>query len=173
MRSMSFPRLREAAVPLAAVLLGGCLYSFSGGGGLPANIETIYVPPVENRTNRFALTDPITQGLLEAVRGRLGARVAAEQAADAVIRVRITGYDDRAMNFEAQEGVGAEVFQRRVSVAASVEFIDLVRGDTIWSSTSVQGTGEYAPDQETEEAGIELAVENLIQKIVDGTQSQW
>lgn len=173
MRSMSFPTPREAAVPLAALLVGGCLYSFSGGGGLPANIETLYVPPVENRTSQFAITEQLTQGLLEAVRGRLGARVAAEPAADGVVRVRVTSYDNQAMNFAAQEGVGAEVFQRRVSIVASVEFIDQVRGDTIWSSSSVRGTGEYAPNEETEEVGVELAVENLIQQIIDGTQSQW
>lgn len=170
---MSFPMPRKATAVAAALLASGCLYSFSGGGGLPAHIETIYVPPVENRTSRFAITDQITQGLLDAVRGRLGARVAAEQAADAVIRVTITDYNDQAMNFEAREGVGAEVFQRRVSVGASVEFIDQLQGDTLWASRSVRGTGEYAPERETEDAGIELAVENLIQKIVDGTQSQW
>ena len=152
---MSFPMSRRATIAAAALLAAGCLYSFSGGGGLPSHIQTVYVPPVENLTNRFAITDQLTQGLLEAVRGRLGARVAAERAADAVSRV------------------GAEVFQRSVSVGASVEFVDQVRGDTLWTSSAVRGTGEYAPDQESEDAGIELAVENLIQKIVDGTQSQW
>lgn len=171
---MTFQTLRRAVPPLAAAgLLAGCMYTFSGGGGLPSDIETIYVPPVENTTNQFALSEPITQGLLEAIRGRLGGRVAAEEAADAVIRVRLTGYDNQAMNFAAREGVGAEVFQRRVSLRAAVEFIDQTQGDTIWSSSSVLGTGEYAPNEQTEEAGIELAVENLIQKIIDGTQSQW
>lgn len=173
MRSMNFPKLRRTAVPLAAALLAGCLYSFSGGGGLPADIETIYVPPVENRTSQFAISEPLTQGLLEAIRGRLGARVASAEAADAVVRVVVTGYDNQAMNFAAREGVGADVFQRRVSISAAVEFIDQVRGDTIWASSAVRGTGEYAPDDETEEAGVSLAVEDLIQKIVDGTQSQW
>lgn len=165
--------LRRAAVPATAILLAGCLYSFSGGGGLPADIETIFVPPVENRTSRFAVSDQVTQGLLEAVRGQLGGRVASEEAADAILRVTVTNFDEQALSFEAEEGVGANVFQRRISLAASVEFIDLVNGDTIWSSASVRGTGEYAPDEETEDVGIELAVENLIQKIIDGTQSQW
>lgn len=170
---MSFPMARRATIAATALLAAGCLYSFSGGGGLPSHIQTVYVPPVQNLTNRFAITDQLTQGLLEAVRGRLGARVAAEQAADAVIRVTVTDYSDQAMSFGAREGVGAEVFQRSVSLGASVEFIDQVRGDTLWTSSAVRGTGEYAPDQESEDAGIELAVENLIQKIVDGTQSRW
>lgn len=173
MRTMNCPTPRKAIVSLGTALLAGCLYSFSGGGGLPPDIETIYVPPVENRTSQFAITEQLTQGLLEAVRDRLGARVASEEAADGVVRVRITSYDNETMNFAAREESAAEVFQSRVSIVASVEFIDQVRGDTIWNSSSVRGTGEYAPDEETEDAGITLAVEDLIQKIVDGTQSQW
>lgn len=163
----------ELAALAAALALSGCLYSFSGGGGLPEHIDTVYVPPVDNQTARFTLTERLTQALLDAVRGRLGAQVAAEDEADAVVRVVLTGYDDQAMSFEAREGVGAEVFQRRVTLVASVEIVDHVRDETLWSSGSVRGTGEYAPEQESEETGIELALENLLQKIIDGAQSQW
>lgn len=168
----SRPRLSVAVLALA-LAAGGCLYSLSGGGGLPEHIDTVYVPPVQNETSRFTLTERLTQSLLEAVRGRLGGQLAAEGNADAIIRVTLTGYEDQAMNFEAREGVGAEVFQRRVTLVASVEIMDLVRDESLFSSGSVRGTGEYAPEEETEEAGIELALENLLQKIVDGAQSQW
>lgn len=168
----SRPRLSVAVLALA-LAAGGCLYSLSGGGGLPEHIDTVYVPPVQNETSRFTLTERLTQSLLEAVRGRLGGQLAAEGNADAIIRVTLTGYDDQAMNFEAREGVGAEVFQRRVTLVAAVEIVDLVRDESLFSSGSVRGTGEYAPEEETEEAGIELALENLLQKIVDGAQSQW
>ena len=167
----SRPR-RKLAVVVAALAASGCLYSLSGGGGLPEHIDTMYVPPVQNETSRFALTERLTQSLLEAVRGRLGAQVASQENADGVIRVTLTGYDDQAMSFEAREGVGAEVFQRRVTLVARVEIVDLARDRTLFSS-SVRGTGEYAPEEETEEAGIDLALENLLQQIVDGAQSQW
>lgn len=171
----SQPRRPEIATAVAAVALvvTGCLYSFSGGGGLPSHIESVYVPPVENETTRFALTEQLTQGLLEAVRGRLGARVAAEGAADGVVRVTLNRFSNEAMNFEAREGQGADVFQRRVTISASAEILDRVNDRTIWSSSSVEATGEYAPEEQTEEAAVQLALENLIQKIVDGAQSQW
>lgn len=169
---MTSPRRRSLAAVLLALAAGGCLYSLSGGGGLPEHIGTMYVPPVENETSRFTLTERLTQSLLEAVRGRLGAQVASENNADGVIRVTLTGYDDQAMNFEAREGIGADVFQRRITLVARVEIVDLQRDETLFSS-SVRGTGEYAPEEETEEAGIDQALENLLQKIVDGAQSQW
>lgn len=168
------PRLAGRLVALALLLAtGGCLYGFSGGGGLPDHIRTVYVPPVKNDTQRFALTERVTQGLLDAVRSRLGGQTAAEEQADAVIRVTLTRYRDEALSFEAQEDEGAQVFQRRVRVTASVEIEDRVRDRTMWSSNAVSGTGEYAPEEETDEAGLEVAIEDLIQRIVNGAQAQW
>lgn len=165
--------LRRLGVLVVLLATGGCLYGFSGGGGLPGHIGTIYVPPVKNQTQRLALTERVTQGLLEAVRGRLGAQTAAAEQADAVIRVTLTRYSDEAISFEAREDVGAEVFQRRVTMVASVEIEDRVKERTMWSSRSVRGTGEYAPEEESEEAGLEIAIDDLIQEIVNGAQAQW
>lgn len=167
---MSSPRLRSVALLAFAA---ACHYTFSGGGGLPSHIRTVFVPPVENRTTRFVLTERLTQGLLDATRDRLGVQLASEGEADAVIRAAITGYDDRALGFQAEEDVGAEVFQRRITIRASVEIVDLRRNEVIWNAPAVTGAGEYAPDSETEDEGQELALENLIQKIVDGAQAQW
>lgn len=153
-------------------ILAGCNYSFSGGG-LPPHIDDVYVTPIENLTTQFALTDPFTRGLLDAVRGRLGVQLASRENADAEIRAELIRYTDQASNFAGRENIGAEVFQRRVSITARVEIIDLGRNEIVWSGTSVSGVGEYAPETESEEVGQKLALENLIQKIVDGAQSQW
>ena len=155
----------------SSVAASGC-YSFTGGG-LPPHIRTIYVLPVENRTAQFDLTEPFTRQLTDAVRGRLGVQLAARDNADAEIRAEIVRYDDAATNFSGVEDVGATVFQRRVTIGARVEIVDLTRNEIVWEGTSVSGTGEYAPDSETEQAGQDLALENLIQRIIDGAQSQW
>jgi len=158
---------------LLPLTLGACLYGFSGGGGLPSHVQTVAIPPIQNETSQFALVDEFTSQLTDAMTGRLGAQLAAENQADAIVRATITGYDDQALNFEAQQGQGAQVFQRRVSIRASVEIYDVARDRAIWSSQSVTGEGEYAPEDETEDAGRRLALENLVQKIVNGAQSQW
>jgi len=175
---MGVPNIRGRALPGAVLLLlgsaiAGCSYGFQGGGGLPPHINTIFVEPVGNETTRFVLSERITQGLLEAVRGRLGAQVASREAADAILRVTATDYEDEALNIGAREDVGAEVFQRRVTITAQVEFMDLTRQEMLWSSGSVRATGEYAPREESEDVGLDLAVENMIQQIVNGAQSQW
>lgn len=163
---------RRVIVLLLLPAVAACNYGFAGGG-LPPNIDDVYVTPIENRTTQFALTDPFTRGLMDAVRGSLGVQLASRGDADAEIRAELVTYSDQASNFAGREGVGAEVFQRRVSITARVEIIDLSSNEIIWSGTSVSGVGEYAPDSESEEIGQELALENLIQKIIDGAQSQW
>ena len=161
------------AIAMVSVSTTGCLYKFSGGGGLPSHINTVFVPPVENETTQFALTELLTTGLLDAARSRLGVQLAAEEDADAVITASITRYSDRALNFQAEENVGAQVFERQVSITARVEIVDVTRNEILWSGPAVNGLGQYEPDTETEVAAQEIALENLIQKVVDGAQSQW
>ncbi len=161
-------RLSLALVPLAAAC-----YSFSGGGGLPGHVRTAYVEPVRNETSRFGLSEILTQELLDAARQRLGLRLSAESEADAIIRASIQRYSDDAVNFDGVEGLGADVFQRRVTISVRVEIYDAVRDEIIWSSSTLSGVGEYEPGSETEDVGTEVALENLVQLIVDGAQSQW
>ncbi len=78
-----------------------------------------------------------------------------------------------AVNFQAINGVGADVFQRRVTIGASVEILDVANNTIIWGSQGLTGAGEYEPGTETEEQGTIVALENLVQQIVDGAQSQW
>lgn len=160
------------ATLLLAAGVAGC-YGFSGGGGLPSHIRTGYVEPVGNESPRFGLSEALTERLLQAARGRLGLRLAAETDADAIIRATVRQYNDDAVSFQAQEGVGADVFLRRVTIGARVEIYDAIEDQVLWQGAAVTGVGEYDPETETEEVGLELALENLVQKVVDGAQSQW
>jgi len=167
-------KVRALVLVLLSVGQVACNYTFSGGGGLPSHIETVYVPPIENRTSQFALTQSFTEKLLDAVRGNMGLQLASEVEADATIVAELTRYSDTAMNFQGVEDVGAAVFQRRVSIGARVEIIDKARNEIIWSGSGVSGDGEYSPDDPAGEAtGQEVALDNLVRKIVDGAQSQW
>lgn len=134
----------------------------------------MYISPVENQTTQFGLTEPFTDKLLEAVRRNLGVQLAAEAEADATIVAELTRYSDVAMNFAGVEDVGAAVFQRRISIQARVEIVDVARNEIIWSGAGVSGEGEYGPDDPAGESeGQDVALNNLVQRIVDGAQSQW
>ncbi len=140
---------------------------------MPGHIRTVYVEPAGNNSSRFGLSETLTEELLEAARERLGLQLSAEAEADAIIRATIQRYSDDAVNFDAVQGIGADVFQRRVTVSASVQIVDRTSNEIIWSSQNLTGAGEYQPGSETEEEGTIVALENLVQQIVDGAQSQW
>lgn len=174
MHCRPFNRAILASLGISLASLAGCNYTFSGGGGLPSNIKTVYVAPIENNTTQFALTQSFTDKLLESVRRRLGVQLASEVDADATIVAALTRYDDSAINFQGIEDVGAAVFQRRVSISASVEIVDVLQNEIIWNSSGVNGAGEYSPsDPGGEAVGQDVALDNLVQKILDGAQSQW
>jgi hypothetical protein len=55
----------------------------------------------------------------------------------------------------------------------AVEIVDLVENIILWESRSVIAQGQFLEASETEEVGRAEAIELLIQKIVDGAQSNW
>lgn len=152
------------------------IYTFTGGGGLPGHIDTLAILPFENRTTQFTLTQELTQALSDDVPGRLGVNPADEATADAVLRGTIVRYSERAVNYQPQQGLDRaplDVSQRRVEIAISVEIYDVREDRILWSSNSLSAMGEYLPESQTEDDGRRLAIENLVQAIIDGAQSQW
>ena len=159
---------------LALVLVSGCSYSFRAGAGVPEHVRTIAIAPFENETNRFELSGELYDELLRNLPRALGIRTAGEDQADAVVRGSITQYDVRAPNYRAaQQGQAAQVLQRQVSIVVAVEIVDLVENVILWEGRSVQAQGEFLEASETEDIGRAEAIELLVQKIVDGAQSNW
>jgi hypothetical protein len=165
---------RAAAAPLALLLsAAGCNYSFVAGSFPPPHIRTIAIEPFENETTRFELSAELYDQLLRNLPGALGIRTAGVDVADAIVRGSITRYDVAAPNYRAGSGGAApQVLQRQVSITVSVEIIDLVENVILWESNSVQAQGEF-PEGAPEDGGRQIAMDLLVQRIVDGAQSNW
>jgi hypothetical protein len=167
-------RLRRVYVLLmASSLLAACNYSFRAGSFPPPHIQTIAILPFDNETSRFDVAGVLHQELLDNLPGALGIRPAGEDVADAVVRGSITRYDVQAPNYRAAAGgQPAEVLQRQVNIAVRVEIVDLVENVILWESSSVIGQGAF-PEGAPEDQGRLAAIEILVQRIVDGAQSNW
>lgn len=158
---------------LSALVLGGCLYGFAGGG-LPPHIRTIAVLPFDNRTPEPTLTQEINAAVREAVEGRLGLRQASERQADAVVRGAITRYEpDLPVAYTGDEAEGGQVrvTRRLVQINVSVEIIDQATDKPLWQRSGLLLEGDYDPGQEQQ--GRERALDKLVTNIVEGAQSQW
>ncbi len=174
-RRTSGRRAVELGLALAVVaVLGGCNYGFEGGG-FPPHIRTIYIEPFQNETPQFDLDQKLYAAMLDELPGKLGVRVAGEQAAHAIVRGVISSYDDAAQSFTptapGQPAPAASAHEVRITV--SVQLID-VRDHLIrWESQRVLGRGAYRPDTQSDAMGQEEAIASIIQQIIDGAQSQW
>lgn len=159
---------------LVVLLLGaaqGCLYGFAGGG-LPPHIRTVAILPFDNQTAEPVLTQEVTEAVSEAMERRLGLRRASEASADAIVRGTISRYEPDAL-LAVQGGPTGQVTvtRRRVQITVSVEIYDRRQNRTLWQRSGLTVDGEYTPPDEA--AGRRIALEKLVNDIVDGAQSQW
>lgn len=170
---MSRPLRRAALLAPVLVAFTGCLYSFRAGSFPPEHIKTIAVAPFDNKTARFELSGEIYDQLLRQLPGALGIRTAGEDVADAVVRGTVNSYDVVVPSYRAgQPGQPPEVNQRQVRIGVSVQIVDLVENVVLWEDQNVSAQGEFL-ESETEDVGREEAIKVLLQKIVDGAQSNW
>jgi hypothetical protein len=163
---------------LTTMLLGlgasGCIYHFRGGN-FPEHIRTLSVDPIVNDTPRLELTGELQDLLVRDLPRSLGVRPAGTEEADAVVRVRITSYQVNTPNY--RPGTGAsdrpEVLQRQVLITAQVQIVDQVNNEIYWEDATLRGEGQFLEASETEEVGRAVAIKLLVQRIVDGAQSNW
>ena len=167
-------RRARAALALAVALSqAGCMYSFRGGS-FPDHIRTMAVETFENETNRFEIQGELFEVMLRQVPRSLGIRVAAPEVADAVVRGTITRYDVTAPNYRPTAGGDrAEVLQRQVTLTVRVEIVDLVNNVVLWEESALRAEGIFLESEGSEEEGRQEAIDNMVQKIVDGAQSNW
>ena len=64
------------------------------------------------------------------------------------------------------------MLQRQVNIRVEVELIDLVENLILWDDLGLSTQGQYL-EGESEEVGRAEAIELLVQRIVDGAQSNW
>jgi hypothetical protein len=157
-----------------ALLVAGCNYGFSGGGGFPPHVRTLYIAPLDNETVQFDLDQQIFRAMSERLPRALGVRIAGERAADAVLRATVTAYEDVAQNYRQGEQQGSiEVLQHQVQVRLNIRIVDVRQNVILFESQGITGRGEYRPDEQSDEVARLRAIETLIQQIIDGAQSQW
>lgn len=156
-----------------ALTLPACMYSFVGGG-LPPHIDTIAVLPFENGTAQPLLESEIENRMQQEIPRNLGVQLAAEDAADAVIRGRIIGYDEAPASVRPTgQGDQVPVLQRQVRINFEAEIYDMREDQSLWRIQGRSVVGNFAPDSETPEIGRSRAVQELVQNVIDGAQSQW
>ena len=167
--------VRRAA--LAAVLLlgsSGCFLSLGygfAGGGLPEGIRTVAVIPFENQTPSPELQAEIAEAMRGQLERRLGVRSASRERAHALVRGTILRYDPDVPIAYSADPNQATSARRRLAITLDVEIVDQRNGEILWERKGLRGEGEYPERGEAE--GRRIAIERIVNDIVEGAQSQW
>ena len=162
---------RFGVLSILLPLLTGCLYSLSGGGGLPRHIRTVAVIPFENETANPEVAGELHLALRKTLGDRLGLREAPETRANAIVTGTVRKYEpDVPVGFSADPSL-ATTARRRVQVVIDVKIVDQTTGKTLYEKAGLQAEGEYA--ERAEPSGRKQALERIVNDIIEGAQSQW
>ncbi|HEV3051467.1 MAG TPA: LPS assembly lipoprotein LptE [Longimicrobium sp.] len=168
-------RARNAAGGLLLLsLLAGCMYSFVGGG-LPSHVRRVYIQPFENETPYQTLTSDLLREMQEKLPGSLGVRLASEQTADAVVRGTLKSAEEQTTNFDPQPDPTGRIsrLEARVQISFDAEIYDVRNDKVLWRGNGITAIGNFEPGREDVDDGRAKALQQVVQKLIEGAQSQW
>ena len=145
-------------------------YGFAGGG-LPSHVKTVAVTPFENETSAPELQQELHEVLRRELRARLGVRDASESRADAIVRGTIRAYDANVPVAYSADRTQSVTARRKLQITIDIEIVDQTNGRVLWQRAGLRGDGDYAERAEPE--GRRIAINKLVNDIVEGAQSQW
>ena len=133
--------IRLAAIVLLSAVVSGCGYALAGRGSfLPADIRTVGVPLLENRTNTARIEQMITDKVRTEFIGRGKYEIVPTSAgADAVLSGAITSISTDPVGVTDQQLASRYLF----TITMSVRFTDSRSRQVLWSNEALTFRAEY------------------------------
>ncbi|MCP4632592.1 MAG: LptE family protein [candidate division Zixibacteria bacterium] len=167
-----FQSMKNIVILLIAVMSISSLlscgpYSFSGSA--LKGLDTISVPLFENETTQYGIREDLTDQLTEALVQDNTLKVVNVRRADSVIRGVVKKYVNECYTYDAS-GSCDEYISR---VYVDVTFEDMKHKEVLWEEKNIEGYGIYSANGETEDDGMERAIEKLSANIIDKIIKGW
>lgn len=152
-------------------LVAGCMpYGFAGGG-LPSGVHTFSVATFENQTATPQLPKELTDALRARIRDRLGLRDASEAKANALVRGTIQRYEiDIPVGYSASNKQQTTA-TRSLELRVDIEMLDQISGKTLWQKKGALAQVSY--QEGGEPAARKRAIDQIVNDLIEGAQSQW
>lgn len=162
---------RSGILSAAIALAGACMpYGFTGGG-LPSHVHTFAVASFDNQTATPQLPRELSEALRARVRERLGLRDATELKANAIVRGAIQRYEiDIPVGYSANNKQTTTA-TRSLELRVDIEMIDQVSGKTLWQKKGLLAQASY--QEGGEPAARKRAIDQIVNDLIEGAQSQW
>lgn len=156
------------------LLCAGCT-TYQLGSMLPADVRTVYVEPVVNRTEEPLIEVEVMRNVTAELQRDGSLRVVGDaKAADAILRIVLTGYKLQPLAYEADRAVAAEEYKLVLQAAASLQRAQT--GALVVELPRVSGESTFvvAGDMTTSKASaLPEAVRDLARQIVAGLVEAW
>jgi outer membrane lipopolysaccharide assembly protein LptE/RlpB len=121
-----------------ALAAAGCGYSLRAS--LPANMKTVHIPTLENRTQEPGIEDFVTQALTQALVTSGVARIASNAAeADGILEGSIVEYSLNSLAFDRT----ANVTRYRLQIALSLVLRDRRTSEVIWKQDRIEERSDF------------------------------
>lgn len=162
-------RSRSIALVVALVLVGCGVYSFKGEG--LGGIKTIAVEPFGNRTTEFGIREEITNAVITKLLGDRTLTVVSPSGADAILTGTLVSVDDRPLTYHSDE----TVTEYQVSIVIEARLTRPDQAEPLWQGRLV-GVGNYpykTGSLEERQAGLKIAVDRLVQDLLNRLTSDW
>jgi outer membrane lipopolysaccharide assembly protein LptE/RlpB len=127
--------------PLFLLLLpAACGYHFPGHGeGVSAQVQTLYVGAIVNRTTEPFIETGVANAIIEAFARRKGIRpIESEDRAEALLTGAVTAYSSTALSYDRLD----QIVEYRSSMTIEVTLQQQSDGRTLWKG-SVSWSEEY------------------------------
>ncbi len=148
-------------------LICGCAYSFRSPSALQG--KSIAIPPFESTTARYGIRDELTQALIQAFRDDNRLKVTDPGKADFLLLGTLTDYKKEPYTYDRQENL----LSYKVSLFVDYSLKDTKTDSTLWSVKNYEGWATCGVAPDSEQVGIQAAIQNLTRDIVRRTVEEW
>jgi hypothetical protein len=151
-RSSRRSLLRAALAGVVAAGTSACGYALAGRGTfLPANIATVGIPPIENKTTFYRTEQTLTEKVRAEFIGRGKYKIVPEAAgADAVLTAELTSINLQPVALSANQLASRYLF----TVVIRAQFTDNRTSEVLWSDDQLVFREEY--ELQATAAGVDI-----------------
>ncbi len=142
-------KLKKIINSISIFLIVGCSY-YSMAGSIPANINNVYIPLIENDTAEFEISENLTSKITQEIAIQNILKITDNSNSDSTILGVITSATDGPFTFDSNE----QVDEYRFSISLKILWVDNENEKNLIEKTFT-GFGNYSINNDPSSDGID------------------
>ena len=142
-------KLKKIVNSISIFLIVGCSY-YSMAGSIPANINNVYIPLIENDTAEFEISENLTSKITQEIAIQNILKITDDSNSDSTILGVITSATDGPFTFDSNE----QVDEYRFSISLKILWVDTENEKNLIEKTFT-GFGNYSINNDPSSDGID------------------